>query len=327
MATRKLSAKHNQIDPVKVCTLALKQVKCASDYHRIGSANSTEIVAAAWEQLTIDEQQCITDLINSNVQPDPQVLANELMACGVALELKRIKAEYGDALVKAAWKLLPPPERNRIKAMCEGEPQPIPAPQPEPVIETPEVYPVERSLQPKPSTRKPTLVELSTELEQIDSLLDSIDGDIPVELQTAVDELLAQRDATHEQLLEKLDNYAALIQHRAYWAATRKAEAERLAKLAESDMRTVDFLKSRLKTHLQATEQQRLRTRRFNIALCANGGKAPLRFDNTPHEQMPERFKRVIVEPDKEVIRTALEAGEELSFAYLAERESHLRIR
>lgn len=324
---RKSLAKSTQIDPVKVCTLALKQVKCAADYHRIGNVNSPEIVTAAWEQLTTDEQQRITDLITSNVQPDPQVLANELMACGVALELKRIKAEYGDVAVKAAWKLLPPSERDRIKAICDGEPQPTPAPQSEPVVETPEVYPVKQLQQSELPTRKLTLIELTAELEQIDSLLDSIDGDIPVELQTAVDELLAQRDATHEQLLEKLDNYAALIQHRTYWAATRKAEAERLAKLAESDIKTVDFLKSRLKAHLEATEQQKLRTRRFNIALCANGGKAPLRFDNTPHEQMPERFKRVMVEADKEAIRTALEAGEELSFAYLAERESHLRIK
>ncbi len=42
---------------------------------------------------------------------------------------------------------------------------------------------------------------------------------------------------------------------------------------------------------------------------------------------MPERFQRVLVEPDKEAIRTALEAGEELSFAYLAERDLHLRIK
>lgn len=91
--------------------------------------------------------------------------------------------------------------------------------------------------------------------------------------------------------------------------------------------KAVEFLKGRLKTHLEATEQQKLRTKRFNIAVCANGGKAPLRFDNTPPEQMPERFKRVTVEPDREAIRTALEAGEELSFAYLAERESHLRIK
>jgi hypothetical protein len=51
------------------------------------------------------------------------------------------------------------------------------------------------------------------------------------------------------------------------WAATRKAEAERLAKLAESDIKAAEFLKGRLKTHLEATEQQKLRTKRFNIAV------------------------------------------------------------
>lgn len=325
--TRKSLIKANLIDPVQICTLALKQIKCAADYHRIGSVNSTEIVTAAWEQLTTDDQQRITDLINSNVQPDPQTVADELVACGNKIDLQTIKSQHGEAIVKAAWKLLPQSERDRIKAICDGEPQPTPETQPEPVIETPEAYPVEQSLQPEPQTKKPTLIELSAELEQLDSLLETIDGDIPVELQTAVDELLAQRNATHEQLLEKLDNYAALIQHRAYWAATRKAEAERLAKLAESDIKTVDFLKSRLKAHLEATEQQKLRTRRFNISVCSNGGKAPLRFDSTPSEQLPERFKLIIVEPDKEAIRTAIEAGEELSFAYLAQRENHLKIK
>ena len=66
---RKPLAKSTQLDPVKVCTLALKQVKCAADYHKIGSANSIEVVAAAWEQLTQDDQQRIADLVNSNVQP------------------------------------------------------------------------------------------------------------------------------------------------------------------------------------------------------------------------------------------------------------------
>lgn len=310
MATRKLSPKSNQIDPVQVCTLALKQVKRAADFHCIGNANSTEIMTAAWEQLGADEQQRITDLVNNNAQLDPQVLVNELTACGAALEFKRIKAEYGDMAVKAAWKLLPQSERDRIKIICDGEPQPKLASQTE------------------PSTKKPTLVELSTELEQIDSLLDTIDGDnIPPDLQTSVDELLAQREATREALLEKLDNYCGLIQSRLMWATARRAEADRLSKLAESDLKAVDFLKSRLKTYLESTNQQKLRTKRFNIFVCTNGGKAPLRFDNTLPEQMPERFKRVTVEPDTEAIRTALEAGEALSFAYLAQREKHLKIK
>ena len=326
MATR-ISTKHNHIDPVKVCTLALKHVKCAADYHRIENANSTEIMTAAWEQLHIDEQQRLTELINSNAQLDPQNLVDELIACGVALELKRIKAEYGEMAVKAAWKLLPQFERDRIKAICESEPEQIPMLQPEPAFTNPQAYQIEQRQQLEPSTRKQTLIELSAELQQIDSLLETIEGDIPVDLQTSVDELLAQRESTTEALLEKLDNYCALIQSRLMWASARKAEADRLAKLAESDIKAVEFLKGRLKTYLEATNRQKLRTKRFNISVCANGGKAPLRFDNTLPEQMPERFKRVMVEPDTDAIRAALEAGEKLSFAFLKERESHLRIK
>jgi hypothetical protein len=49
MATHKLLAKPNQIDSKKVCILALKQVKCAVDYHQIGSVNSTEVLTpASW---------------------------------------------------------------------------------------------------------------------------------------------------------------------------------------------------------------------------------------------------------------------------------------
>jgi len=84
-----------------------------------------------------------------------------------------------------------------------------------------------------------------------------------------LDELLAQREQTQEAVLEKLDNYAALIQSRVYWAATRKAEAERLAKLAETDARLVDFLKGRLKAYLEATEQKQLRTIALQpLSLC-----------------------------------------------------------
>ena len=95
MASRK-STKPETINPTQVCTLALKQVKCAADYNRIGTANSPETLTSAWSLLAESEQQRITDIINNNIQPDPQALVDELIACESALELKRVKAEYGD---------------------------------------------------------------------------------------------------------------------------------------------------------------------------------------------------------------------------------------
>lgn len=87
--------------------------------------------------------------------------------------------------VKAAWKLLPQFERDRIKAICEGEPEQTQASQLEPAIKNPETYQLEQHQQLEPSTRKPTLTELSAELEQINSLLETVEGDISVDLQTS----------------------------------------------------------------------------------------------------------------------------------------------
>lgn len=324
MAPRKSSTKPQPIDPVKVCTLGLKQVKCAADYNRISTANSAETLTAAWNLLTESEQQRITDIVNNNAQLDPQVLADELMACGSALELKRLKSEHGD-LVKQAWKLLPQFERDRIKALCDTQAQPQPKPEAEP-----EPQPQPRSKPELQSTiKKPTLIELTDELSQLDYLLDTIDGDnIPVELQTAVDELLDHKIATHSAVLEKLDNYAALIQNRAYWAAIRKAELERLSKLIESDQKTIDFLKGRLKTYLEATDQKKVRTKRFNINVKTAGGKQGLKLNVENPKDLPERFRRVIVEPDNTALREALEADEPEAkeVAYFAERTTYLAI-
>jgi len=101
--------------------------------------------------------------------------------------LQAVKANYAEASIKTAWKLLPQSERDR---------QP---PQ----------------LQPKAELRKKhTLIELTAQLQQLDDLLETIENDIPTELQTVVDELLMQRESSHEALLEKLDSYCSLIQSR-----------------------------------------------------------------------------------------------------------------
>lgn len=324
MVTRRTSTKTaTTIDPVSVTALALKQIKTAIDYSRISRANTETVVDQAWNRLSESEQQRISDIIENDVQPTPEVIADELAASGSKLELEALKSNYGEIAIKAAWWLLPQRERDRIKALCECESQPQPTEETTPMTEQPSVHKVEST----PTLAKRNLIELTSDLQQLDQLLDTIDGDIPVDLQTAVDDLLTQREHTHEALLEKLDNYAALIQSRLMWATSRKAEADRLARLAESDYKTVDFLKGRLKEHLESTDQRKLRTKRFNIAVCQNGGKTALRFDDTTPDQMPERFQRVQVEVDREAIRTALEAGEDLGFAYLAEREYHLRIK
>ena len=172
-----------------------------------------------------------------------------------------------------------------------------------------------------------TLLNLDAHLSRLNEIIDEIEDQIPAELAQAFEEILLERDETQEQYLTKLDNIAALIQNRKLWVEVRKAEAQRLAKLAQSDSKTVDWLTDYLKRHLEAKGYKKLRTKRFNLSVCANGGKPPLTLDNIDPKQLPQRFQKVTVEADKKAIREALEAGEFLSFAQFAEKGTHLRVR
>ncbi len=78
------------------------------------------------------------------------------------------------------------------------------------------------------------------------------------------------------------------------------------SKLIESDQKTIDFLKGRLKAHLEATEQNKVRTKRFNISVRTAGGKQALKLNLENPLELPERFQRVIIEPDNTALREAL---------------------
>ena len=104
-----------------------------------------------------------------------------------------------------------------------------------------------------------TLYELTEELQQINDLLETLEGEeIPAELAHAVDDILQQKEATYSDLCVKIDSYCRLIQSRQAFYEMRKKEAERLAKLADSDEKTVYFLKERLRQHLEKTDQHQL---------------------------------------------------------------------
>ena len=119
-----------------------------------------------------------------------------------------------------------------------------------------------------------------------------------------------------------------LIQSRLMWAAARKAEADRLAKLSERDVKTVEFLKARLKAHLEVTDQNKVRTKRFNIGIRTAGGKQPVRLHVENPKDLPQRFQRIIVEPDNTALREALEADEPEAkeVAYFVERTTYIAI-
>lgn len=174
------------------------------------------------------------------------------------------------------------------------------------------------------SATKRSLVEISDDLRAIDELMDEVGGELAdASLEHWFDsitaEIGAQRDA-------KVDNYCALIDNLDAQAKRHREDAKRLAEWAQVDENKVRRLKERLLWFFEAQGLQRLVTAHYKPRIQSNGGVQPLAVNLRP-EDLPEEFQRVTVEADNDRIRTFLESGEELEWAELLPRQTHLRIK
>lgn len=178
--------------------------------------------------------------------------------------------------------------------------------------------------------RKQTLIDIGQDMaafsQLLDEVLDASGGELTSDLEQIIDDWLAENG---KALAKKADGYAAIIRERQLVAAARKEEAERLHKLAKVDENLADRLKLRLKLFMEATGQKKIETARYKIGVQANGGKVGIELALPPDgaASLPEPFRKASYSANEEVIRGALEAGEELSFAKLKARGTHLSIK
>lgn len=189
-----------KIDPVAVLKIALRQVKTKSDYNRIVTANASSDIEAALATLTDVDRDRIAKICNDSPPPDLNAIASEITACGTYLELQAVKASHGEDVVKAAWKLVSPEERLRLKGICKTEQQQVE--ESSPVTEQPTAYQVE----PQQQYKSKTLFSISNDLQRLSDLLDDCGDDAEQQ------ELISQWFETlGDERDRKLDGYAALI--------------------------------------------------------------------------------------------------------------------
>ena len=124
----------------------------------------------------------------------------------------------------------------------------------------------------------------------------------------------------------KAEAYCGLISEMEALAAVRKAEAERVGKLAKQTAAQAERLRKALKEALVLLDMRKLSTTRYQISLRKAGGKTPLELDEF---MVPAEFVTVetITTPNKELIRQRLDAGEVLEFARYGERQDSLIIK
>lgn len=188
-----------------------------------------------------------------------------------------------------------------------------------------------------------TLFEISNDIHALADLLEETGGEVTPETEAAIDQWFAEVETDRDA---KIDNYCALIKHLEATAKARQEESKRLQSLAKTDENSADRLKRRLHMFFQIHGIPKVETLRFKVRRQANGGKHPVildeHFQRHP-EELPEKYRRVIFEPNLDVIRedlmtlaavsmeeenadAAADLAKDLSFAALGERGEHLRI-
>ena len=136
-------------------------------------------------------------------------------------------------------------------------------------------------------------------------------------------------DVLMDSIQDKADGYCAVIDRFNGNIDMIKAEEERLKARREIIEKRVQTMKNALKEVLEimeenGTEKPEIKTALHTIKLAGNGGKQPMEINE---DKVPDSFKRVILETDKEKIREALEKGEQLDFAELKPRGKHISIK
>ncbi len=170
-----------------------------------------------------------------------------------------------------------------------------------------------------------SLYEIGADLLALAEVLDACDGD----LSKCETDVLAWIERAEGEQSEKLDRYIGLIRQLEMESAAAKAEADQWAAKSKTRGNTADFLKARLKAHLEATGQAKAVTATGRVvAIQKNGGALPLKLALAIDlATVPTAFVRVTTDLDRDAVRKALEAGDVLDFASLGERGTQLRIR
>lgn len=91
----------------------------------------------------------------------------------------------------------------------------------------------------------------------------------------------------------------------------------------ETRVNSIKRMKEALIVAMDAAGVDSIPAGEYTLKIAKNGGLQPLKIDG----EVPDNFKKIIYEDDKDMIRKALNDGEELGFAHLEERGRHLNIK
>jgi chromosome segregation ATPase len=169
-----------------------------------------------------------------------------------------------------------------------------------------------------------TLYDITAEWQRLQDLIMEHGGDCEhPDVQAALASLEGDLEV---QLQEKVEGYCKVIREMEADADKFKREMERLGDRKRAIENATKQMKQRLRERLEAIGQTKVKAGTFAVSVRPAGGKPGVDV-MLPPALLPERFQRVKVEPDIEVIREAINLGEPIDFAVIRERGMTLSIR
>lgn len=170
------------------------------------------------------------------------------------------------------------------------------------------------------------LYQLSESMMAIKAAIDRVlDAETETDDQAArlLQECLAEHEAAFER---KVEAVCYAVDERLAVAQAQKEKARQLQEAARTNENKAERLKSYLLSALDAAGRDKVDagTRRVSVRTAS---VAPLVWttpDGNPPAELPERFRRIKIEPDVERIKEELAAGKALDFAKLGERRRYV---
>lgn len=168
----------------------------------------------------------------------------------------------------------------------------------------------------------PSIFDLASELQKLMVLAttESEDGEISPELCEWIDKAEGDFD-------QKVEAWASVIGELEAIKDARSKELERIRSLRDSTENAIGRMRSILKGVMINTGRSRVDTTRYKVWIQKAGGKLSVHI---PDESIvPERFieTQLVQRINRDLVRDALEGGEDLGFASLAPRSDVLRIK
>ena len=141
------------------------------------------------------------------------------------------------------------------------------------------------------------------------------------ELSTAMEEISGEIE-------DKADGYAFVVQRINSDIDSISAEIKRLQERKKVFESRAERIKETLMKSMNAIGRKKIQTATHTFTVAKNGGKIPVVISPfATANDIPDEFRSVKYDFNKDAIREALEAGEILDFAELGERGESLRIK